>query len=114
MGGFKNVVRFIVLLGMVGIFAGEAAAQAVSLPKRHVIFLEGFAFSPKHLTVSSGDTIVWINQDLVPHVVRIGENQWQSPVLEEGQAWEMLVEQAGSFSYFCMFHPQMTGAFVTQ
>ena len=35
--------------------------------KTHTITIEGMRFQPEVLTVSPGDTIVWVNKDIVPH-----------------------------------------------
>ena len=94
---------------MVGIFGGEVVAETTSLPQRHTVHIQGFAFRPPHLTVAPGDTVVWVNGDFVPHFVSIADGKWQSPVLEEGQSWELVVEEAGKFQYLCVFHPEMTG-----
>lgn len=110
----EALMRGIIGLAALGIFNGEAVATAASsLPQRHVVHIEAFAFSPKQITIAPGDTIVWVNQDIVPHFLNIANNHWQSPVIEEGQSWEMVVDQAGSYAYICVFHPQMTGAFAT-
>lgn len=106
-------MRFIVGLIALGIFSGEAVAQTASLPQRHVVHIEAFAFQPPQIIVSPGDTIVWVNQDIVPHFISIAEGQWQSPIIEEGQSWEMVVDQTGSHAYICVFHPKMMGAFAT-
>jgi plastocyanin len=106
-------MRFILGLITLGIFNGEAVAQTASLPQRHVVYIEAFTFQPPQIAVSLGDVIVWVNHDLVPHFLNIAEGQWQSPVIEEGQSWEMVVDQEGSYAYICVFHPKMTGAFAT-
>lgn len=103
--------RFIIAFVALGIFSGEVVAQTTSLPQRHIIHIEAFAFQPTQMIVSPGDTIVWVNNDIVPHFLNIAESQWQSPVIQEGQPWEMVVDQTGNYTYLCVFHPQMTGAF---
>lgn len=107
------LMPFIISLLALGIFNEEAVAQTASLPQQHVIHIEAFAFQPPQIIVSPGDTIVWVNQDIVPHFLNIGEDQWQSPVIEGGQSWEMVVDQTGRFAYICVFHPKMAGAFAT-
>ena len=106
-------MRFIMGLIALGFFNGEAVAQTASLPQRHIIHIEAFAFQPPKIIVSPGDTIVWVNQDIVPHFLNIAEGEMQSPVIEEGQKWEMVVDQPGSYAYICVFHPKMTGEFAT-
>ena len=34
--------------------------------KTHTVTIEGMRFQPEVLTVARGDTIVWVNKDLVP------------------------------------------------
>ena len=36
-------------------------------PKTHTVTIEGMRFQPEMLTVERGDTIVWVNKDIVPH-----------------------------------------------
>jgi plastocyanin len=111
MGTMNILTRIIIGWIALGIFSGEAVAQTASLPQRHIIQIEAFAFQPTQIHVSPGDSIVWVNNDLVPHFLNIAEGQWQSPVIEEGQSWEMMVDQAGRYTYLCVFHPKMTGEF---
>ena len=40
-----------------------------TLNQRHVVEIRNLEFTPKELTVVPGDTITWINYDLVPHTV---------------------------------------------
>lgn len=91
---------------MVGIFGGEVVAKVTSLPQRHIVHIQGFAFRPPHLTVAPGDTVVWVNGDFVPHFVSIADGRWQSPVLVEGQFWELVVDEAGKFQYLWCFTPR--------
>ena len=59
--------------------------------------------------VSPGDTIVWINRDIVPHTVTANGGTWESQTPEEGQSLKVIVEDSGEYSYFCEFHPHMIG-----
>jgi len=36
-------------------------------PSTHTVSLEAMRFQPDDLTVAPGDTIIWVNKDLVPH-----------------------------------------------
>lgn len=80
-----------------------------SQPRHHQVDIQTFQFQPKQLTVAPGDTIVWINRDIVPHTVTENGGTWRSQPLEEGQSWEMVVDHHGPFTYFCEFHPHMIG-----
>jgi plastocyanin len=46
----------------IGLAAGDRPK-----PKTHTVTMENMRFQPETLTVARGDTIVWINNELVPH-----------------------------------------------
>jgi len=89
--------------------AYPALPGVVSQSRQHVVEIQAFQFQPKQLTVAPGDTVVWINRDIVPHTVTENAGSWRSQPLEEGQSWKVVVERQGSSGYFCEFHPHMTG-----
>ena len=103
-----------VLIGLFTILlldGGAVAAQKVttaSPSQRHIVEIRDFGFHPQRILVSQGDTIVWINRDIVPHTATAKDGRWGSKDLEEGDSWEMVVKNGGIQSYFCDFHPQMT------
>ena len=43
------------------------AATKHEKTKTHTVIMEAMEFRPKVLTVMSGDTIVWVNKDIVEH-----------------------------------------------
>jgi plastocyanin len=46
--------------------AGVGASEPPE-PRTHTVTIEEMRFQPERLTVARGDTIVWVNKDLVPH-----------------------------------------------
>ncbi len=107
---YLQICRFLIVgLLMVGALGGEVEAQTTSLPQRHVVQIQDFAFLPPEITVALGDTVVWVNKDFVPHFVSIASGKWQSDIVEEDQTWELIVNESGSFHYVCIFHPEMSG-----
>jgi len=48
---------------------GRAAATAPR-PVTHTVTIEGMQFRPQALSVALGDTVVWVNKDLVAHTAR--------------------------------------------
>lgn len=75
---------------------------------QHQISIKGFEFVPKELQVSRGDTVVWVNHDIVPHSIVISSTaQAISPELESGETFIYVV--GSSMAYQCGLHPSMTG-----
>ena len=70
--------------------------------------IEGMVFRPDVITVASGDTIVWVNKDIVPHSATSAAAGFDSKVISANTSWRHSVEQTGDFDYVCSFHPTMT------
>lgn len=90
--------------------AGIPSHPTASLPQRHVVEIRGMAFHPEALEVRRGDTVVWINRDIVPHTAtstRSGE--WDTGTLLQDSTGQYVVLHAGEDPYFCRLHPVMLG-----
>jgi len=83
-------------------------------PAKVAVTIDNFSFSPATVTVASGTTVVWTNQDDVPHTVTSNENVFGSSALDTGEKFEFTFKKAGTFSYYCKVHPKMTGKVVVQ
>jgi len=79
-------------------------------PKTYNVAIKGFKFVPEKLEADVGDTIVWKNEDIVPHIVTAGK--FKSKSMNKGESWTFRTKQKGSFSYICRFHPTMKGELI--
>lgn len=86
----------------------QNAARA-DTPTVHEVRISSFAFDPKHLEVSVGDTIRWTNEDLAPHTATADAFGWDTELLARGDSAEITVQDGMETSYFCVFHPHMKG-----
>lgn len=107
------MIRILITLIIILVVNGEAVSKPASLPRQHIVKIQAFSFQPQRTMVSPGDTIVWVNRDIVPHTVTATRGTWESQKLEEGQSLEVIVQHNGVYSYFCEFHPHMTGIIAT-
>jgi plastocyanin len=89
--------------------AGEVAGAATADPRVHTILIEGMRFQPEGLTVAPGDTVVWLNRDLVPHTATSASGRFDSNEIAPGKSWTYTVRATGEFNYICTYHPQMKG-----
>lgn len=78
-------------------------------PRTHTVMIEAMVFRPKEITVTAGDTVVWVNRDLVHHTVTSSAAAFDSHVVETNGSWRHTFDQTGDFAYICSFHPTMTG-----
>jgi len=84
-------------------------------PTRHTIEIRGMEFHPAELTVAVGDTIVWINRDIVPHTATAsGRTKWDTRPLSQGQIGLYVARRAGTTSYVCTLHPTMHGTLIVK
>jgi plastocyanin len=84
--------------------------KAISV-SHHQITISGFEFVPAEIEVRVGDTITWINKDVVPHnVIDISNKKAVTPDLMQGEKFSYVVSHA--MFYKCGFHPSMKGGVV--
>jgi plastocyanin len=93
---------------------GLAAACGRPAPRSHTVEIRGFAYLPATLQVAAGDTVVWVNRDVVPHTATQDGRGWDSDTLSVGEAWRLVAAGRGSQPYYCAFHPTMRGELVVR
>jgi plastocyanin len=72
-------------------------------------------FSPETIEVKIGQTVEWANNDLTPHTVTSqGRGDLNSGSIDAGASWRHTFTQAGSFPYYCTFHPEMKGMIIVK
>ncbi|MEP7327109.1 MAG: cupredoxin family copper-binding protein [Gemmatimonadota bacterium] len=99
------------VLGLLG--AGVLWPGAVSPKHQRVVTISGMAFDPAALEVERGDTVVWINRDIVPHTATDTlPNGWDTGTLTQGQTGRFVPRRRGEVKYFCRFHPTMQGKLI--
>jgi plastocyanin len=75
----------------------------------HEVTIENMEFRPSHLTVHSGDQIVFSNKDLFPHTATADDKSFDSHSIAPGASWKYRARRPGQFAYKCSFHPVMLG-----
>lgn len=78
------------------------------------ISIQNFAFNPDSVTVSVGTTVTWTNNDTVSHTVTSTDGAFDSGNIAPGDTFTFTFSTAGSFSYICSYHPNMTATVVVQ
>jgi plastocyanin len=83
------------------------------IPKVYTIEIKQMKFQPAELVVQKGDTVVWINNDIVAHdVTEESSKAWTSSLMPVGHSWSLVVTQ--SADYYCSIHVVMKGKLVVQ
>ena len=78
-------------------------------------------YLPYEITVESGATVSWINDDSAAHTVTSGNanagptSVFDSSLFMAGDVFEFTFNDAGTYDYYCSVHPWMTGfVYVTE
>ena len=99
--GRRRWLPAVLVLGL-----AAAACRPAPRPQRHDVILQGMAFQPAALTVSPGDTIAWINHDIVPHTAT--GHGFDTGAIGPDSVARHVVTAADTGRYACTFHPTMT------
>jgi plastocyanin len=118
----RAAVTGIAVCALLGPPALARAAQGNSVtPATQVAKVEGpqvtidnFTFSPATLTVSSGTTVTWTNQDDMVHTVTEAKRLFSSQGLETGDTYSHTFTAPGTYTYFCALHPRMTATVIVK
>ena len=89
------------------------SSKSKPAPREHRVAIRAMQFDPASLEVAVGDTIVWSNDDLVPHTATAA-GLFDSGPLAPQATWSYTVEKAGTVGYVCTFHPTMSATFKTR
>ncbi len=72
-------------------------------------------YSPADVTINAGDTVHWMNVDTAAHTVTGGSpadgpsGVFDSSLVMADAVYAFTFDETGSYDYFCMVHPWMTG-----
>jgi len=73
------------------------------------IAIKNFAFNPATLTIKTGTTVTWMNQDGAVHQIASDSG---TPVAFA--SYQFTFTQPGTYTYYCPFHPPMKGTIIVQ
>ncbi len=78
--------------------------------------ISNFTFVPTPQTINTGDSVMWMNSDGVPHTATstAPSTEFDSGLLSQGQTYTHTFPSAGTYDYFCGVHPGMVGQIVVQ
>jgi len=99
-------------LALLACSSSVGTALRVGRPVTHTVAIEGMQFTPTRLTIRSGDSVVWVNKDIVAHTATTpasAKRPFDSGMIAVGQSWERSFTASGHYDYICTYHPTMKG-----
>ncbi|SDF26617.1 Plastocyanin [Methanolobus vulcani] len=80
-----------------------------------IVYIENYAFHPDHVTISPGDTVMWVNNDSVAFIIKgtlVGGGIFQSPTLRKDDIFTYTFEDKGTYRYELVTHPWTNVGFI--
>jgi plastocyanin len=111
----RAALAIISLVAMAFLASCSPGSRPSASPQTHTIVISGSKFQLPALTVNSGDTVEWKNNDIVPHTATSTDsNAFDSGRIEVGGSWRYVANKKGTYNYECSFHPNMQGRLVVK
>jgi plastocyanin len=70
--------------------------------------MEGVSYSPTQISAHVGDTIEWVNSDILVHTATSRSGDWDL-VIAPNQKKSVTLKSLGNIEYYCRYHPNMVG-----
>lgn len=94
---------------------GGAASAGGGAMRTTEVTIADFDFEPPAIEVDAGAQVRFTNEDSAVHTATSEEQGlFDSDDVEQGQTQTVTFDQAGTFAYFCVYHPTMKGEVVVR
>ena len=94
--------RIIVPILVALVLGASVSARAETIQ----ISMENLEISPAQVSAKVGDTIEWINKDVLAHTATARNGDWDV-MLPPKKSGTLVLKKAGTVEYYCRFHPNM-------
>lgn len=92
---------FLSLTALCGMISFPAFAETIQ------VIVDKLVFSPADITAKVGDTIEWVNKDILAHTATV-KGDWDVMILAK-KSGSFVLKKVGDVEYYCRFHPNMKG-----
>lgn len=66
-------------------------------------------YKPRTITVHVGQPVVFTNNSNADHTITADNNAFNSGNIATASSWTFIPRKAGTFHYYCIYHPYMHG-----
>ncbi len=85
-----------------GLLSVSAHAETIQ------VTIDKLVFTPAEVKAKVGDTIEWVNKDILAHTATATNGDWDV-MIEPSKTRHLVLSKAGTVDYFCKYHPNMRG-----
>ena len=89
----------------------QAPEETAAVSEDGEVLIADFRYDPEDITVEVDQPVTFLNNDDAPHTATAdGEGSFDTGRLEKKDEGELTFDEAGTYAYFCEFHPFMKGS----
>ena len=100
--------RWVLAAIVAGLVSGASiSALAATVP----ITMDKLEIAPAAVSAKVGDTIEWVNKDPFAHTATAKDGDWDV-MLPPHKSGTLVLKKAGTFEYYCRFHPNMKATLI--
>lgn len=96
--------RLLSIAAVILLASGTVPARAATVQ----ISMENIGFSPGEAAAKVGDTVEWINKDVVAHTATARNGDFDVTIPPKTTV-RLVLKKAGAVAYYCRYHPNMKG-----
>jgi len=101
---YYKVVNVFVVSVFVSALTSCSDTETKPIPKSYTVEIRAMQFQPAELSVQKGDTVLFINHDMLTHNVTDEKTRaWNSPSLAPGDSYKMVVNESSDYYWFLYF-----------
>lgn len=93
-----------------GSAGSSEAAPTGPAEKAGSVTISDFKYDPPVIQATAGSEIKILNEDTAQHTITAEDGSFDSGTVLGGDEGSVTVDQAGTYEYFCNFHPYMKGS----
>ena len=84
------------------------ASTAAAAPRTYSVVIERLKFGPLPAELHKGDSIVWVNRDILRHSATAADHSFDAD-LQPGAKAKIVLNKTGAIPFVCRYHPGMRG-----
>src|SRR5512141_2644162 len=83
---------------------GSNTQQTPAPVSTNAVTVSNYNFSPSSITVKTGTTVTWTNNDGVTHSITADDGSFDTGLIGAGKSESITFAKAGTFTYHCKVH----------
>ena len=99
------------LLVIVAVFSVTIFSNSSKAGNTVTVEIANLEFKPAKIEVKLGDTVIFINRDIVPHTATADDKSWDTGLIAKDESQTIEIVSDMTLTFFCLFHPNMKGSF---